>query len=431
MGQARARINALPVVKEVGDVRVVVQEQLGIRGVAFLVAAGVGSAVEPAELSGISHLIEHTAFKGTETRSALQIKLPIERVGGHLNALTSRVATVYYFHVPREVFDEAADILLDLYSHPLFERTAVELEKSVVLEEIRESQDEPTDVVFDQLTKMVWSNDFGKPVLGSEETVSLLDREDLVGFHRLHYVSGKTLMVAFGNISFEEVERHVEKFLKELPKGSRSALPSPPDVVTSGAGNLVLSHKRDLNQVHVVFFKAMPGRRSKDRAKMDILNTALGSGMSSLLFERVREKCGLAYTIGSDLILYRNGGGIFVYASTSEEKFWQLSDELRSLFERLINEGLGKSLFDYGKNRLIGGLELSSERALSNAFRLLDDSLNLDRPRSLDEVLQEIEQVELEELNSFLRRRFVGQWYLSVVAPEGFDPTRAAGQWKI
>ncbi|MDI3516770.1 MAG: hypothetical protein PWP37_1166 [Thermotogota bacterium] len=423
--------NQIPLVEELNGIKLVYQRHPGIRSVAFLVAASVGSAVESPDLSGISHFIEHAAFKGTKSRSPYQIKLPIERAGGHLNAFTSRVATVYYMHIPYDVFDETADILLDLYSNPLFDSRAVELEKSVILEEIREALDEPSDVVFDQLTKTVWGEAFGKPILGSMETVSRFTREDLIAYHNTNYVSGRTTVVVFGNFEPEKVKKHVREFADGIPDGPAVEPPSPPPPPKNAPKNLILSHKKDLNQVHIVFFKPMPGRKSGMKPIMDILNTALGSGMSSLLFEHIREKRGLAYTIGTDMILYREGGGLFIYASTSTDKFWQLSNELKDIFERLLNHGMDRDVFEYGKNRLIGGLELSSERALSNAFRLLDDTLNMEEPRSLDRILQELREIDLERMNNFLREHLGGQWWLSAVGPEGFDPSQVVDQWKL
>ena len=407
--------------------KLVTLEQPDTKSVSILLACTVGSGREPVEDSGISHFIEHTVFRGTLSRSHHQIKYPIEKSGGFLNAYTSRTATVYYCHIPDEELEEAFDILFDIYLFPLFSEEAVELERSIILEEIRESLDEPTDILFNNLARMVWGEKFGKPILGYPETVRKLGVNDLRRYHERYYSRETTVIVAAGASSIEMVKNVVRRYVDGFRDGQDPEVLEPQIVDLS----IHIHRKKDINQVYVALFKPVAGRDSMDSPVLEVFNTILGSGMSSLLFNTIREEKGLVYSIGSDLNMYRNVGGLSVYASTSPEKFPKLMEELYSLFRRLVENGVRREELEYGKSRMVGKLKLSAERTLSNAFRLLDDVLTLGTPRELDSILSRVEGITLDEVNETVSRYLRGNWAISLVVPDGFRLEKSDLTWRL
>ncbi|MCD6463397.1 MAG: insulinase family protein [Thermotogae bacterium] len=407
--------------------KLVTLEQSDTKSVSMLLACTVGAGSEPVEDSGISHFIEHTVFRGTLSRSHHQIKYPIEKSGGFLNAYTSRTTTVYYCHIPDRDLEEAFDILFDIYLFPLFSKEAVELERSIILEEIRESLDEPTDILFNNLARMVWGEKFGKPILGYPETVRKLTTDDLRRYHERYYSRETTVVVVAGAASLEVIEKIVGRYLDKFNDGEDPDSLEPRIVDLSSC----VHRKKDINQIYVALFKPVAGRTSEDSAALEVFNTILGSGMSSLLFSTIREEKGLVYSIGSDLNMYRNIGGLSVYASTSPKKFPKLMDELRGLFHRLVEEGVKREELEYGKSRMMGKLKLSVERTLSNAFRLLDDVLTLDTPRELDNILARIESITLDEVGEVVGRYLKGDWAISVVIPESFELEKSELVWRL
>ncbi|MBV9829819.1 MAG: insulinase family protein, partial [Alphaproteobacteria bacterium] len=275
----------------------------------------VGTRHEAPEINGVAHFLEHMAFKGTERRTARDIAEEIEAVGGHLNAYTSRESTAYYAKVLKDDMPLALDILSDILLHSTFDPGELERERTVILQEIGQANDTPDDIIFDQFQERAFPDQaMGRPVLGAPEIIRRLKREAVIGYLRDHYGAARMVLSAAGNLDHERLVALAERLFAELP----AERPLATEPARYGGGDA--REERELEQLHLVIgFPGVP-LGDPDYYAALVLSTAFGGGMSSRLFQEVREQRGLVYAIHSFAHSYRDSGLFGIYAGTGEEE---------------------------------------------------------------------------------------------------------------
>ena len=369
--------------------RVVTETIPGARSIAIGVWVDVGSRHEAPEVNGVAHFIEHMVFKGTRHRTARQVADSLEALGGSLNAFTTREHTCYIARVLDEHLEQAVDVLADLTCHPTMTRTNLVREGMVIQEEIKESRDNPADHVHDVLARVFWGeHPLGQPIMGTMETVAGMTRPRMLDFMRRHYRAGSVVIAASGSVSHTRLVR-LAKSLFSFPDGE----PVPPIRAT------YLEHPRcevvsnDSAQVHLCL--GFPGVSYTDRLRMAmmVLNTYLGGGMSSVLFQRVREQKGLAYSIYSFHEFYRDGGLFGTYLSTDPERCRQAYDIVLGELRRVRRRRLSDSTLDKIKAQIKGHLTLGLESTGSRMQRLGRMELMMGWYQPLAQTLREIDRV--------------------------------------
>src|ERR1700744_2239607 len=298
---------------------VVTERMDRVETVSFGAYVAAGSRNETSDENGVSHFLEHMAFKGTERRTAAQIAEEIEAVGGHINAYTAREQTAYYVKLLKEDVALGADIIGDILTHSSFEPEELERERGVILQEIGQANDTPDDIIFDHFQSAAYPGQpMGRPVLGTETIIRNMRREALPGFMSAHYTPENMVIAASGNLRHDQVVELVGQHFADLPKAARHE-PMPADY-TGGE----YREDRDLDQAHLVLGFSAPGYGEPDYYPSMLLSTLLGGGMSSRLFQEIREKRGLVYSIYSFTAPARDGGLFGIYAGTGESEAAEL-----------------------------------------------------------------------------------------------------------
>jgi predicted Zn-dependent peptidase len=380
----------------------------GVRSAAVGIWVRSASAHETPAQMGVSHLLEHLVFKGTERRTAQELARELEVRGGSLDAYTSRDHTSFQAHVLDADVPLAVEILTDLVRRPLLRTEDLELERNVVLEEINGVQDTPDDLVFELHAAAMWpEHPYGYSILGTPETVGTLTAADLTAVHRGGYYRGNCVIAAAGHVDHDQLLTVLERegWLEGDPEPSREAVTPLPAV--RGAA---LDVARDSAQAHLVLGTDTFRGRDPRRYALAILTNLLGGGMSSRLFQRVREELGLAYAIYAYQHLYQSSGNLGVYVGTQQATAGQAEAVIRSELAALAREGLSADELASGKQQLKGQLMLSLENPGSRMHRLAGAVLHRDRYRRLDELLAEIDAVTREDA--------------AAVAAEFCDPAR-------
>jgi predicted Zn-dependent peptidase len=354
------------------------------------------SAHEERGKMGVSHLLEHMVFKGTERRSARDIALALESRGGALDAFTSRDNTSYQARVLDEDLPRALDVLTDLVRNPLLREADLELERKVVLEEISTVEDTPDDLIFDLHAETLWpEHPYGYSILGTRETVGDLAAHDLRALHQNAYHPGHVVIAAAGNLQHEPL-------LKLLAKcGWFTAPPGPASVgVTTvpGAQRVVRRVERDLAQSHIVMGTDTFPFKDRRRFALLLANTVLGGGMSSRLFQKVREELGLAYSVYTYQSFFLLGGVTGVYVGTHPSTAEQAIDVIRAELARIAREGLPDEEMANAKQQIKGQVTLSLESTGARMYRLAGFPLHDEPYRTIDETLREIDAVEADDV---------------------------------
>ncbi len=377
---------------------VVLTETLpGVRSVAVGIYVRTASAHEPRSQLGISHLLEHMVFKGTERRTAQELALGLEIRGGGLDAFTGRDYTSYQAHVLDADLPLAVEILTDLVRHPLLRETDLEPERNVILEEISGVADTPDDLVFELHAETLWpEHPYGYSILGTRESLAALSAEDLRVLHRRGYYRGNCVIAAAGQVNHDQLLRVLERegwFEGGTHEPPREAVTPAPAV--RGASR---AEERDTAQTHIVFGTDTFPLRDPRRFPLAILTNVFGGGMSSRLFQRVREELGLAYAIFAYKHFYQGSGQLGVYVGTQPATADRAVDAIQAEYARLAREGLPTTELANGKQQLKGQVMLSLESPAARMGRLAGFILHDDRYRPLDEMLREIDGVTSEEI---------------------------------
>jgi predicted Zn-dependent peptidase len=377
-------------------IRVVAEQIPDVKSVSLGVWVGVGSRDEEDRLAGISHFIEHMFFKGTRRRSAGRIAREIDGLGGELNAFTSRENTTFYVKVLDEHLIRAVDLMGDIFHHSLFDSSEIEKEKQVILQEIKMAEDDPEDLVHELHTQNVWKgNALGRSILGEAKTVAEMTRSDLMSHLRRSYSPDRIVIAAAGNFGpsglFRQFDRVFGRFRAEAPLNHR--------VRPIGLNGRILLRKKKLEQVHVcIGMKGLP-LNHPDRYGIQALNALLGGGMSSRLFQEVREKRGLVYTIYSHASGFHDAGLFTIYAATSKAAVNRLLKVVLRELARLRNEGVGRAELDRTLAQMKGHIMLGLESTDSRMGRLAKDEIYFGRHYSLRQTLSGIEKVTSRQVH--------------------------------
>ena len=361
-----------------------------------------GARNEPAALNGISHLIEHMVFKGTERRSARDIAEEIEAVGGHLNAYTSREQTAFFARVLQDDVPLAVDIIGDILQHSTFDPAELEREKSVVIQEIGQANDTPDDIVFDHFQEAAYPDQaIGRSILGTPEGVSGFHRDDLAAYLGEQYYAGRMVLAAAGRVDHDAlVAMAQEKFGALRPSG-------PQLEERARYRGVNFREVRDLEQVHFVAgFDSIP-YDDPDYYAAQVYSTLLGGGMSSRLFQEVRENRGLCYSIYSFTSSYVDGGMFGIYAGTGETEVDELIPamvgEIVKTMTRPPDEEVARA-----RTQLKAGLMMSLESSSARCEQFARQTLLFGHPLSTEEILARIDEVDGAQLQRFAERTFSG-----------------------
>ncbi len=383
----------------------------------------VGTRHEPAEINGISHLLEHMAFKGTETRSAKDIAEEIENVGGMLNAYTSREHTAYYAKVLKQDAGLATDIIADILQHSVFDPEELAREEAVVVQEINQAEDTPDDIIFDHWQAAAYPGQpLGRPVLGTEEIVLSLTRDTLIDFMRARYTAPHMVLSASGNIEHDAFVDMVARAFEALPTSHGE----PEQDATYHGGEY--REDRDLEQAHVVL--GFDGVRydDPDFYGIQVLSQLLGGGMSSRLFQEIREKRGLVYSIYSFTWSYRDSGLFGIYAGTGEK---EVADLIPVMTDEILKVGqsIDAAELHRAKAQLKAGMLMGMESTSNRCEQLARQLLAFGRPVSVEEMAAAMDAVSADDITRLARRMVGTPLTLAALGPldrlESFEAVRS------
>jgi predicted Zn-dependent peptidase len=379
------------------------EEMRHIRSISIGIWMKTGSRDETPEVNGISHFIEHMVFKGTKHRTARDIARQVDSIGGNMDAFTGKETICFNIKVLDEHVPIAIDILSDLVLNPVFDVKDITREKGVILEEIKMDEDNPDYLVHEIFTQSFWKDHpLGKPILGTKDTVKSFEQERLFDFYGHRFVPNNMIISAAGNLNHGRfVELIKEKFAGLLPVPNGFHLPAP--AVTP---KIVTRNKKSLEQVQLCMGVPSHPISHEKRYVSYVLNTLLGGGMSSRLFQKVREEQGLVYSIYSDLNPYRDTGCMAIYAGTSLESTRKVVDSVLAEFKELKSEPISAEELRRAKDQLKGGLMLSLESSTARMSNLARQEMYFDRFFSLDETIDQIEMVTADEITDMANELF-------------------------
>ena len=374
-----------------------------LRSVALGVWMKRGSRHETPEQNGISHFIEHLLFKGTETRTAQDIALIVDSVGGQMDAFTTKEYTCFYFKVLDDHLDIAVDLLSDIVRHPKFVPEEIEKERKVIYEEIKMVDDTPDELVYDIFSESFWKNHpLGRPIQGTKRSVSRMDHDMLTGFFRSSYQPGNLMITAAGNLDHARLASAMREAFAPIPNTSTAVPIQAPDTTSA----VVVREKKELGQLHLCLGVPCFGVPAERRYREYVLNTLLGGTMSSRLFQNIREQRGLAYSVFSSVNSFLDSGNLLVYAATSPESGREVVDLILQEFRRLKEGPVGESELKMAKDHLKGSLMLSLESSSSRMSNLARQEFYYGRQFPVSEILKGIDGVTGDDLLDLSREIF-------------------------
>jgi predicted Zn-dependent peptidase len=384
-------------------VRVITETMPHVRSVSVGIWIGTGSRRETPERNGLSHFIEHMLFKGTTHRSAEDIARSVDSIGGNLDAFTAKELVCFNTKVLDEHLSLAWDVLADLVLNPLFRPEDIEKEKGVILEEIKMEADSPDYLVHEIFSSNFWKDHpLGKPILGTRETVRRFDSDMIRNYYREVYAPANLLVTAAGNLTHERLVALVREHFESLPAGIQMPAESPP--ITHA--RIALRNKKSLEQVHVCLGVPSYPLPHQERFACYVLNTLLGGGMSSRLFQNIRERQGLAYAVFSELSPYRDTGCLSIYAGTSLESAPKVVESIVKEFRDLKENPVSEEELRRAKDHLKGSLMLSLESTASRMTNLARQEMYFNRFFTLDELIESIETVEAGDVQRIAQTFF-------------------------
>lgn len=388
-------------------VRVITQRVEHMHTVSIGIWVANGTRHESPELNGIAHFIEHLLFKGTKRRTARQISLEIDSMGGILNAFTGHEYVCYYAKVLAKFLPRVTDLLTDIFLHSTFPADEIERERKVILQEIKMRDDTPEECIHDRYHQNFWSgHPLGFSILGTEETIGALSREDIVGYKQSRYHPEEIIISAAGNVRHDELVLLMENAFSAVtsdwtPRRHGQAVAYP-------TGQRINLSERDLEQTLVCLgTRALP-QDHPDRYALFLLNTILGGGMSSRLFQEVREKKGLAYSVYSYVISHADSGSLVVYAGTEPQHCRELLDIALVEMRRTKEEPVPQDELDSAREQLKGKLLMSLESSDSLMTRLAKNEIYLRRNQPVDEILAGFDAVTVEDVLTLAGELFDG-----------------------
>lgn len=383
-------------------IRVVSETLPKSRSVSIGVWVKVGSRHEPQEIGGISHFIEHLFFKGTERRTAKDIAIEMDSLGGEMNAFTSQETTTYYAKVVDEHLPVAVDILSDILLGSKFDPIEMEKERKVILEEIKGVEDTPDDYIHEFFTSTVWpDNPLGRPILGTKETIKTLKHQDIISYIDRYYSPKEIVISVAGNFEHAQL---IELLNTSFGRLSRAGVPKKE--VTPEFSHAVAVRKKQLEQVQVCIGCRGMNYMHEDRYVISALNTVLGNSMSSRLFQEVREQNALAYSIYSYVTSYRDTGLLTVYAGTDPTNTLEVLRLVTRELKKIKDEGITQAEEMRVKNQIKGTLVLSLESSNSHMSRLARQEIYFGKYISIDDIIRGVEKVTSEQVQRLAQQLF-------------------------
>jgi predicted Zn-dependent peptidase len=404
-----------------GGLRVITEHVPASRSATVGLWVGVGSRDEPEAVAGAAHYLEHLLFKGTANRDATQIAEEIDAVGGEFNAFTAKEHTCYYAQVLDADLPLAMDLVTDVVFEALCTDRDMDTERSVVLEEISMRDDDPEDLLHETFVgAILGEHSLGRPVLGTEQSITDMSPAALRGFYKRRYAMPRMVLAVAGNVEHSQVLRLVRKALRDRLNGAGT--PVPP---RSGRARILtvpklVLHTDDTEQAHVMLGLKSLSRHDERRFALSVLNAALGGGMSSRLFQEIRERRGLAYQVYSSVASYADTGHMAVYAGCQPEKLGEVAGVIREVLDQVAADGLGEAEVARAKGQLRGGLVLGLEDTASRMSRIGKNELNYGQYLGVDATVARIDAVTTEEVCALARtllRRPGGVSAAAVVGP--------------
>ena len=384
-------------------VRVISEEMSHVRSVSLGVWIRTGSRRETSEENGISHFIEHMLFKGTKNRSAEEIARSVDSIGGGLDAFTAKEMVSYNTKVLDEHLPIAFDVLADMVRNPLFREEDIEKEKGVILEELKMDVDNPEYLLHDIFSSNFYKDHpLGKPIIGSKDTIRAFDRGMIDSYFQRYYSPSNILITAAGNLNHAQLVDLARQHFEDLPVNGQLA----PEVAPVPHARLVFRNKTSLEQTHLYMGVPAYPFPHELRFACYTLNTILGGGMSSRLFQNIREKQGLAYAVYSELSMYRDTGCMAIYAGTAVETCGKVIDSIVKEFRELKENLVPAEELRRAKDNLKGSFMLGLESTSSRMGNLARQDLYFQRFFTLDEMLESIEAVTAEQVREIAREFF-------------------------
>lgn len=391
--------------------RIVTERMDRVETVSVGAWVGVGARHEPVAVNGVSHFLEHMVFKGTKSRDARAIAEDIEAVGGHMNAHTAREHTAYYAKMLKADLGLAMDVISDIVQHATLDQIELDRERQVVIQEIHQLHDTPDDVVFENFQALAYPDQaLGRSVLGSEELIADMGRDAVSDYLTKHYAAPRTIVAAAGNLEHEQVVDMASAKFGDLPAGN-GLMMEPAEY----AGGEIRADK-DLEQVHIALGFQGIAIEDDDFYATSVLSTLLGGGMSSRLFQEVREKHGLVYSIYTFQSSYEDGGVFGVYAGTGQSEVGELmpivADELNKVRRQVSGEEVVRA-----RAQLKASILMSLESTSSRCEQLARQMMVYGRPKTADEIVAKVDAVTTDDVTRVAERIFSSSPTLSAIGP--------------
>ena len=381
--------------------KLVIKQMDGLLSVASGIFVKVGSRNESKEENGISHFIEHNMFKGTKTRNAFQISDDIDSIGSSINAFTSKECTCYYTLSTFEHQKRTLEILADIFLNSTYPEDEVEKERGVIIEEINMTEDTPDEVCFDLLaTAFHGENGLGQTILGTIENVKKFTREDIIKFKNKFYTPENITISIAGAVNIDDTVQLVNELFKDLISANRGKAVEnkPQETCTKN-----LFKKKDIEQAHIAFSLPCYALKDKRMDALKIANIVYGGGMSSRLFQQVREKMGLCYTVYAYASQYENAGKLEVYAGVNPDKRDEAVSAIKAVTEEFAKNGITEQEFTRGREQLKSAFILSQESTSSQMKIYGKECMYFDRVFNFEQKIADINAVTLEEVNSVIK----------------------------
>lgn len=405
---------------------IVLENTNTVRSVCIGVWVKAGAMYEDRSINGVSHFLEHMLFKGTKTRSARQIAEAMDSVGGQLNAFSAKEFTCFFTKVRDEHAEMAVELLADMLKNSVFDPDEIAREKNVVIEEIKMYDDAPDELIHDIFSQSLWRNHpLGYPILGTTESVNSLDRKKLVRYFSENYVPSNFLVTAVGNFRIPRLVSWIKKYFDQ--GGSRKASADHEPVTEPRHAIRHEIREKKVEQVHMVLGTYGIPECDEDRYKLYILNSIFGGSMSSRLFQEIREKRGLAYSIFSYATLYKIAGLFAIYAGCGHKDCDTVIELILGEIHKIKNEPIGREEIARAKEQLKGNMILSLEGVNARMNRLGRNEIYFKRHVPIDEVLEKISRVTADDVHEMARKLFdVRKLGVSLIGPAGESDKKMA-----
>jgi predicted Zn-dependent peptidase len=401
-------INDVHSTKLPNGITVLSEHMPGLRSVTAGIWVRRGSRHETAELNGICHFIEHSVFKGTERRSARDIAVESDRLGGQFDAYTTHEMTGFALKVADSGLPEAFDLIADLVSQPLFDQEDLEREQKVVLEEMKMVEDTPDELLGELFNAAYFPDQpLGRPIEGTEETVSSFDHTVTSAFHAREFAPRNLVVAAAGNVDHDRLVEMVERGFA-VASGANGSSGSQPETnsLPWAAAPILIEQKKELEQAHLIIAAPWPTARSETRYAASLLASVMGGGTSSRLWQRIREERGLAYSVGAGGSTFSDVGVFTIYAGTSPGHLDEVLDLSLQELRRVVYESVSQAELKLAKEQAISSILLGLESSSSRANALARQEIIHHRRISPDEVVKRIEAVDCDELQEVARTFF-------------------------